>query len=74
MTGGVRDKIEVLAARNEGLVDLIVWIENKNVPADPTLKFGPEDCDIIIQNSGSLDSFYDKLCRFAKFSSLPAKE
>lgn len=73
ITGGVRDLDEILAIRAEGMVDLIVWIENKRVPKDPTVKFTSAEADIVIENNGSLEEFYEKLRRFADFASLPSK-
>lgn len=73
ITGGIRDKPEVLGAKSEGLIDLIIWVENRRVPEDPTVKFGPEDCDIVIQNNGTLEQYYEKLERLAKFAGLPMR-
>lgn len=70
ITGGVRDREEVVRARTQGLVDLVVWIENRSVRSDPTVQFGPEDCDLVIPNNGSLEEFYDRLRRFAQFAGL----
>lgn len=52
--GGVRDIAEVIAAREEGLVDLIIWIENVWVPVDPTVTFTPRECDLVVQNNWDL--------------------
>ena len=68
LTGGIRDYAEAVAARS--LVDLIVWIQNDNVPEDPTLMFGPDMADVVIQNNGTLFDLREKLTRFAKFSGL----
>lgn len=70
ITGGVRDWEEVVRARRDGLVDLVVWIENNRVAVDPTVKFGPEACDLVIQNNGSLEEYHERLERFARFASL----
>jgi len=45
---GIRDPEELAAARAEGLVDLVLWID-RDVKPDSTMKFGPERCDIIVQ-------------------------
>ncbi len=68
--GGVRDVEEIETARRENLVDLIVWIENRRVPPDPTVMFDESVCDIVIQNNGSLEEFYTRLDRFAAFAGL----
>lgn len=73
MTGGVRDVIEIAGAREEKLFDLIIWVQNDRVPVDPTVTFGPEHCDVIVQNNGALQEFYEKLDRLAKYGGLPLK-
>lgn len=79
IVGGVRDIAEIIAARNEGLVDLIVWIENIWVPVDPTVTFTERECDLVIQNnwdipqlSGIGPEFKRRLDRFADFAGLIA--
>lgn len=73
LVGGVRDIREIVAAREENLVDLIVWVENPRAPHDPTVTFGIEHCDLVIFNDGSYRTFYDHLFRFAKFANLPLR-
>ena len=58
---GPRDSFEVYHTIEQGIVDLSVWIDNPRVAQDPTIKFGPDDCDITICNSGSRFAFYRKL-------------
>lgn len=70
LTGGVRDLEEIVEARRCNLVDLIVWVENVLVPTDNTVKFGPEHCDVIVQNNGTLDEYQDKLRRLVAFAGL----
>ncbi len=70
LTGGVRDREEVVTARQDGLVDLIIWIQNDRVPVDPTVKFGPEHCDLIVQNNGTLDEYCERLRRLAAFAGM----
>ncbi len=77
IVGGVRDIAEVIAAREEGLVDLIVWIENVWVPVDPTVTFTERECDIVIQNNwdspivgGIGPEFKRRLDRFINFAGL----
>ena len=52
VTSGINFYEEAKAVKDEGLVNLMVWIENNRVPPDTTMKFGSEMCDIIIQNNG----------------------
>jgi hypothetical protein len=66
---GLRNSDEVKAARAEGLIDLFVWVE-REVPADPTQTFGPERCDVIVLNTGTLDEFFGRLAALARFAGL----
>lgn len=49
---GIRWRNEQQACRVAGIVDLWVWLD-RDVPVDPTMDFGPEQCDIVIPNNGS---------------------
>ena len=62
---GVRSGIELAAGRNEGLIDLVVWID-RDVPVDPTVEFSVADADIVVRNDRTIDDFYLKLKHFAK--------
>lgn len=73
ITGGVRDYAEVVAAREEGLIDILVWIENERVKKDPTVMFGPRECDLIIQNNWDLEEYYRRIERLARFAGLPMR-
>lgn len=70
---GIRDGEELRAAREEGLLDLIVWVERAQAPFDPTLQFGPEDCDVVITNHTTIPDYLNKLNRFAKSLGLPKR-
>lgn len=62
---GVRMRKEFEAAQEEGLLDLVVWVE-RDVPHDPTCELSEEDADIVISNRGTLKDFdreLDKLIR-----------
>ncbi len=74
ITGGLRDLAEVVAAKEEGLVDVIVWIDNNRVPPDLTVKFTERECDIIIPNHWGLADLYERLDRFARFAGLPMRQ
>ncbi len=74
LTGGLRDIAEVVTAKQEKLVDLIVWVENRRVPVDPTVTFSEKECDVVIQNNWSLEDFYERLDRFAAFAGLISNE
>lgn len=68
LTGGIRDIAEAVVAKD--LCDIIVWIQNDRVPPDPTVTFGPEMADIVIQNNGTIPELRERLARLAKFSGL----
>ena len=66
---GLRNADEVVEARRVGLVDLFIWIE-RDVLRDHTQTFGPELCDVVIPNNGSLEEFFGKLAALARFAGL----
>jgi len=70
MVCGVRDVIELIAGKAEGLIDLAVWID-RPVPLDPTVTYSVEDCDIIVRNYEGLDAFFKRLERLAKALRIP---
>lgn len=63
---GIRCSRELDAAAATGLFYRSVWIDNHRVPPNPTVEYGPADCDVSILNYGSLLEFYSKLRRFAE--------
>jgi len=64
ITGGCRGLPEVRAVRAESLVDLIVWVDaSKRLPPDPTMEFGPEEADIVVQNDGTEAELIRKIQR-----------
>lgn len=65
MVVGLRDKREFDACKEAGLFDLTIWI-NRDVAPDPTVTFRREDCDVIIDNTGSFEQYYHKLDRLIK--------
>jgi hypothetical protein len=60
---GVRGRLELYTAIQEGVIDYNYWIDNPRVPKDPTVEFGPDDCDALLPNYGSLHDFYRRLDR-----------
>jgi len=60
VSGGVRGLPEIVAIRDKRIADLIVWID-RDVPADPTLEFGPEYADLRVSNAGTVEEFRDRL-------------
>lgn len=65
ITGGVRDIAEVQYAKDSGIVDAIIWIENTNKPVDPTVTFSPREADFVVQNNWGLPEFHRRLWRLA---------
>lgn len=62
---GVRDKEEVLWMIDNNIVDLVIWID-RDVKTDPTMEFGPELCDVMIYNNGTLEDLCLRLARLSK--------
>lgn len=53
MVVGLRDGEEVARLPEVG-VDLRIWV-HRDVKPDPTCKFGPEDCDVVLYNTHPTD-------------------
>jgi hypothetical protein len=71
LTCGYRDPREIDWARQHNLIDLFVWLD-RDVPPDPTMRlYGPEKCDIRIDNYEGLGSFKARLARLVKFAGIP---
>lgn len=66
---GIRDILELDAMKQQNLVDLIIWIERR-VPMDVTVTFKRDDCDIIIENNGTIPELYARIEKFVKFAGL----
>jgi hypothetical protein len=60
---GIRSRVEFLASRH--LSDLSIWVEaSDRWPAiDPSCKILREDCDIIVDNNGTIEELYGRLAR-----------
>lgn len=65
IVAGIRGDVELFEARDRGLLDLIIWIENPRVPADFTVDFKKEDCDVVVLNEAGRGVFYSRLARLA---------
>lgn len=64
---GIRSAEELKACRQERLFDSVIWIDGgSRVPVDTTVHFGRSDCDLVIENHGTLEEFKRKLIAFAK--------
>lgn len=66
ITDGTRALAELKAVRAGKMFDLIIWIERAEAPHDPTLEFGPEGADVVINNNDSLEAYHERLERFAR--------
>jgi hypothetical protein len=65
IAAGLRDKLEIAAVREQRLFNHIVWIHRPGIPQDPTCTYGPEDCDDIITNDGTLEDFHRSISTWA---------
>lgn len=71
IVSGLRDLAEIVHLRESGLADLIIWID-RDVPVDPTMAYGPEVCDVIIENpTDNLPLFFSRLERLCRFARVP---
>lgn len=73
LVAGIRAAGELAVCRDEGLVDLIVWVANDRAGPDSTLGFTDRDCDVTVANHGTLDEFHGRLLRLARFAGLPMR-
>jgi hypothetical protein len=64
---GLRDKHELQACKDQNLFDLIVWIR-RDVPNDPTVTFGPEDCDVVLYNDKGKEELYARWTRLMRLA------
>ena len=64
---GMRSRREFLVARD--LCDLSIWIDadQRVEKVDPSLDILKEDCDMIIDNNGTLEEFQSRVLRFCDF-------
>lgn len=63
MVAGIRGDLELREARVRAIVDCALWIDNPRVAADPTVEYGPADCDLTVCNHGTLLDYYTRLRR-----------
>ena len=65
----MRDNDEIQECMNQGLFDLIVWVDaSDRLPLEPATSFNiDKSCaDIIINNNGTLDEFKSRTSRFGR--------
>lgn len=70
---GVRDRLEIVESRREGLLTHILWIDRPGIPRDPTITYGPGDCDQVILNDGTLPEFHGQLLAWCAQHNIPLK-
>lgn len=60
---GLRFRHEMLACKEAGLCDLWIWLDRKGVPPDPTIEYSAFDCDITLDNNGSIADLRNRIKR-----------
>lgn len=61
---GIRDKVEIDAAKEAKLFRNIIWIDRPGVPVDPTVTFTAADATDYVRNDGSLRRFHKNLIQW----------
>lgn len=54
---GLRNKRELLALREQKVVDMVIWVDaSKRLPPEPesSMTIAAEDCDVVLDNNGTL--------------------
>lgn len=63
---GMRDHREITECINQGIFDLIIWVDSsERLPEEPTSSFNIDKgcADIIIDNNGTIDEFKQRAIR-----------
>ncbi len=63
---GVRAAEEFRCLIPNGVADIHVWIDRRGTPEDPTVEFTRDECDLVIDNNGSLVELDEKVGRLAR--------
>jgi dephospho-CoA kinase len=66
---GMRDHNEITECMNQGLFDLIIWVDaSERLPLEDASSFNIDKsiADIIIENNGTFEEFKDKVKRLGK--------
>ena len=66
---GMRDDKEIEECMNQGLFDLIIWVDaSKRLPLESSYSFNIDIsvADIIIENNGTFEDFKEKVIRLGK--------
>lgn len=72
---GIRDKVELQACRESGIFEKIIWVDAslRHPGVDPTVTFGPEDCDMVVYNNLDREAFNFQLFILAAKLGLPMR-
>ncbi len=68
---GIRDKLELRTAIQEGLLTHVVWIDRDGIPRDTTVTYESGDCNHILGNHGTIEDFQQTLIRWAEGVGIP---
>lgn len=68
---GIRDRVEILAAKEAKIFRNILWIDRYGVPVDSTVTFDASDATDYVKNDGDLRRFHCNLVRWAIQSGFP---
>lgn len=66
---GMRDRAEIESCKQQGLFDLIIWVDaSKRLPAEDSSSFNIDSscADIIMENNGTFEEFKDRVLRIGK--------
>ncbi len=66
IVAGLRDDVEMKAAKASGLFKAILWVERPGVPEDPTVTFKKEDCTDFLLNDVGLNTFKARVRNWAR--------
>lgn len=67
---GLRGREEIHGCVADCVVDYLMWID-RDVPDDPTMEIGRDDCDVVIPNNGAYVDLYRRLDRFMQLTKWP---
>jgi hypothetical protein len=70
---GIRDKVELDAAKAAGIFHRILWIDRPGIPRDATVTFEARDCTDYVKNDGTLRRFHHNLVRWTIAAGLVPK-
>lgn len=62
---GIRSAEELFESRRQGLIDLVIWIENPRHTEDITVTYCRSDADIVILNEADIATYHKRLKNLA---------